>query len=50
VLTGLVADQVNAVLAAAEGGMAEGRTEAVAGAGAGQEEVADPDRYKGGGM
>lgn len=55
VLPGLVGDQVDAVLAAAEreaggGGADGGRTEAVAGAGAGQEQVADPDRYKGGGM
>jgi carbon monoxide dehydrogenase subunit G len=50
-LPGLVRDQVDAVLAAAEreaGG--SGHTEAVAGAGAGREQVADPERYQGGGM
>jgi carbon monoxide dehydrogenase subunit G len=54
VVPGLVKGQVDAVLAAAERRAGsetdESRGEAVAGAGAGQDEVADPERYKGGGM
>lgn len=55
VIPGLVKGQVDAVLAAAEGragggGLADDHAEAVAGAGADQDDVADPERYRGGGM
>lgn len=54
VIPGLVKGQVDAVLAAAErragGEIDDSRAEAVAGAGAGEDDVADPERYKGGGM
>jgi len=55
VIPGLAKGQVDAVLAAAEqraggGAPTDDRAEAVAGAGADQDEVADPERYLGGGM